>query len=207
MKPLVKHLGSIPYPESYRNMLNHIEQKKESEIWILEHPPVFTKGKRSLPEHFLKSTEIPIIATDRGGQVTYHGPGQIIIYPLLHLASWQLSPQGLVTLLEDTTIQTLKAYGVQSSSNKDARGIYIQGKKVGSIGLKIKQGYSYHGMAINLNMDLSPFEVIVPCGDAEMQMTNVVDHVTDISNFKQSLSDNLLAKLIATRYNPIMEEA
>ena len=207
MKPSVKHLGTMPYPESYEKMLNHIEQQNQSEIWILEHPPVFTKGRRSLPEHFLKATDIPTFATDRGGQVTYHGPGQMIIYPLLHLASWQLSPQGLVTLLEDTTIQTLNTFGVISNSNKEARGVYIQGRKVGSIGLKIKQGYSYHGMAINLNMDLSPFEAIVACGDEDMLMTNVINHVTDIDAFQQSWCDNLVAKLSATRYNSTMEEA
>ena len=197
----IKNLGVLPYSDTLENMLHHIQTGKACELWLLEHPPVYTKGKRSLPEHFRHTNNIPVIPTDRGGQVTYHGPGQLVIYPLLKLASWGLSPIQLVDLLEMSTVQALAKLGITSNGNSEARGVYIAQQKVGSIGLKIKSGYAYHGMAININMDLTPFDAIVPCGDAQMQMTTIKQHTTEHQLFKTIWLDIFLANLFAKRYN------
>ncbi len=202
MKKLpVKHLGLRDYAEIFNAMLEHIHHKRRCELWILEHLPVYTQGKRSLPEHFHESNNIPIIPTDRGGQVTYHGPGQMIIYPLLQLSKWELSPIHVVNLLEETTVNTLKQLGINSEVNPEARGVYIHGKKVGSIGLKMKAGYIYHGMAINISMDLTPFKAIVPCGDSKIQMTNIACHTAAFDLFKDIWLDIFLAKLVTKSYN------
>ena len=198
--PQTKQLGTQPYSKVFQQMLDHILTSQPCEIWLLEHPPVYTKGKRSLPEHFRYTNHIPIVPTDRGGQVTYHGPGQMIIYPILKLANWNLAPLQLVDILENTTIQALQQLGICSQANPDARGVYISGQKVGSIGLKIKSGYAYHGMAINIDMDLSPFQAIVPCGDTHMEMTNISQHSNQHALFKTIWLKIFLANLSTRRY-------
>lgn len=164
-------------------MLEHVTEQKPSEIWVTEHHPVYTQGRLSLPEHFKAITDIPIIETDRGGQVTYHGPGQLIVYPILRLDDFRLSPRELVDLFENTTITLLSTLGIHAYADPKARGVYIHGEKIASIGLKIKQGYCYHGVAINLHCDLGPFLNIVPCGNDGMKMTNLSTHTKDYVNF------------------------
>ncbi|MEC7030091.1 MAG: lipoyl(octanoyl) transferase LipB [Pseudomonadota bacterium] len=199
----IKELGLQHYSDILNNMYTHIAHNKPCEIWVLEHYPIYTKGRRSLDEHFLTPTHIPIIDTDRGGQVTYHGPGQMIIYPILQLKIWQLSPLDLVCILENTTITALKSLGIPSTNNLDARGVYIHNNKVGSIGLKIKSGYSYHGMAINIDMDLSPFDAIIACGDQDIKLTNISSYSDLHSKFKHIWLNIFVANLVTKRYTEV----
>ena len=178
-KPNIEHLGRIDYRILYPRMLEHVQKQKACSIWVLEHCPVYTQGKRSLPEHIIHHNTIPVIATDRGGQVTYHGPGQMIVYPLLKLNQWQLAPLELVEHLETCTIHALAHFNLCAKNDPEARGVYINQQKIASIGLKIKQGMSYHGIAINLNTDLDAFNAIVPCGNPSLTLTNLCDHTPE----------------------------
>lgn len=199
--PLLKTLGMCDYAQTHQAMLAHVSTQKPCAIWLLEHHPVYTKGTRSEQDHFLYPNDIPIIPTDRGGQVTYHGPGQMIVYPLLHLPTWSISPQGLVNLLEETTVQALQRFGIEGYGNHLARGVYIQDKKIASIGLKIKHDYSYHGIAININMDLGPFSDIVPCGDPNLTMTQLSNHTSQYDEFSDVWIKLFVEKLCLKRYN------
>lgn len=146
------------------------------ELWCLEHFPVFTQGQRGRAEHVLGAGDIPVVATDRGGQVTYHGPGQLVLYPLLDLQRLGLGPRGLVSRLERSMIDCLAGYGIQASARADAPGVYVGGAKIGSIGLRIRRGCSYHGLSLNVAMDLSPFACINPCGYEGLAMTQLSAH-------------------------------
>ncbi len=143
------------------------------ELWCLEHFPVFTQGQRGRAEHVLGAGDIPVVATDRGGQVTYHGPGQLVLYPLLDLQRLGLGPRGLVSRLERSMIDCLAGYGIQASARADAPGVYVGGAKIGSIGLRIRRGCSYHGLSLNVAMDLAPFARINPCGLQGLRMTQI----------------------------------
>lgn len=145
------------------------------EIWITEHPPVYTLGLNGKLEHLLQSTDIPVIATDRGGQITYHGPGQLLIYWLADLRRLALGPRQAVSLLERAMIETLRQYGIAALARADAPGVYVDGRKIGSIGLRIKGGCCYHGLSLNNDMDLTPFQAINPCGHAGLQVTQLAD--------------------------------
>lgn len=199
-KITVKTLGRCDYGTIHTQMLQHIDQKRPSEIWYLEHNPVYTRGRLSLEEHIRYRNNIPIIDTDRGGQVTYHGPGQMIVYPLIYLEDFKISPTGLVSLLEDTTLETLSHFNLKAYADPKARGVYIQDQKIASIGLKIRDGYAYHGIAINIDLDLSPFEAIVPCGNADMIITKLSDH-TDKRGFETAWLQLFVEKLDTNRYN------
>jgi lipoyl(octanoyl) transferase len=143
------------------------------EIWLLEHPPVYTLGMAARPEHLLAPGDIPVIATDRGGQVTYHGPGQLVIYPLLDLRRLGLGVRDLVTALELTVIDYAAELGVEAQARRDAPGVYVAGRKLASVGLRIRRGASYHGLALNVSMSLEPFGRIDPCGYAGLEMTQL----------------------------------
>lgn len=145
------------------------------EIWLIEHNPVYTLGQAGKLEHILNPGNIPIEKTDRGGQVTYHGPGQLVIYPLLDLRRLKLGIRELVTLLENTTIHLLASYGINAEAKKEAPGVYVNSAKIASIGLRIRRGYSYHGLAFNVCMDLSPFAGINPCGMHQLTITQLSD--------------------------------
>jgi lipoyl(octanoyl) transferase len=199
---VIRHLGLCDYSEIFNNMLEHIHLKKACEIWVLEHHPVYTQGRLTKKHHFHYPNNIPIVSTDRGGQLTYHGPFQMIVYPLIQLNFWNISPRELVNILEETTVSILKKRKIKAYGNPDARGVYIDGKKIASIGLKIKQGYVYHGIAINIDMDLTPFKAIVPCGDPDMEMTNLSSH-TDIKNFKVDWVQLFVENLDRNRYNTV----
>ena len=145
------------------------------QIWWVEHSPVYTLGLNGKREHLLNTQAIPVIQTDRGGQVTYHGPGQLVVYTLLDLNRLQLNVRALVSLLEQAMISTLAQYGLKAHAKPEAPGVYLEAKKIGSVGLRVKRGCCYHGLSLNNAMDLSPFLGINPCGYANLQVTQLAE--------------------------------
>lgn len=145
------------------------------ELWLVEHAPVFTQGQAGKPEHLLLPGNIPVVQTDRGGQVTYHGPGQLVAYPLLDLRRLKMGVRDLVTAIEQTIVATLEAYGIEAYSKSDAPGVYVAGNKIASLGLRVRRGCSFHGLALNVDMDLEPFQRINPCGYQGLAMTQMRD--------------------------------
>ena len=143
------------------------------EIWLLEHDPVFTLGQAGDPQHVLNAGEIPVVACDRGGQVTYHGPGQIVMYTLIYLRRAGLGVRALVTMLENTVIEFLALHTISAVSRRDAPGVYVDGAKIAALGLRVSRGYSYHGVALNVDLDLTPFSRINPCGFAQLPVTSL----------------------------------
>jgi lipoyl(octanoyl) transferase len=174
--PLIKHLGRVKYEPTWRAMERFTLERGPTtpdEIWFLEHPPVFTLGMAGKMEHVLAPGDIPVVQIDRGGQVTYHGPGQLVVYPLLDLRRQKLGVRELVEALENSVIDTLEGYGIQARNRRDAPGVYVDARKVCSIGIRVRRGCSYHGIAFNVAMDLEPFLRINPCGYAGLEMTQV----------------------------------
>jgi lipoyl(octanoyl) transferase len=147
----------------------------EDELWVVEHPPVYTLGLSGKREHLLNTGNIPVIHCDRGGQVTYHGPGQVVIYTLLNLTRLNLNIRQLVSLLEQVMIDVLASYGIESKARVDAPGVYVGADKIGAIGIRIKKNCSYHGLSLNNHMDLRPFSGINPCGYADLKVTQLAD--------------------------------
>jgi lipoyl(octanoyl) transferase len=145
------------------------------EIWFLEHPPVFTLGMNASAAHVLAPGDIPVVQIDRGGQVTYHGPGQLVVYPLIDLRRAQLGVRDVVTALETSVIQLAAEFGIEARARREAPGIYVQDQKLGSVGIRIRRHCSYHGLAVNVNLDLEPFRRINPCGYRGLQMTQLAD--------------------------------
>ena len=148
-------------------------EKTDDELWLLEHHPVYTQGQAGKPEHILNTNSIPIIQSDRGGQVTYHGPGQLVVYVLVDLIRFNIGIRTLVTKLEQVLISILARYQIEGVTRCGAPGVYVNEKKIASIGLRVKNGRTYHGIALNVNMDLKPFNDINPCGYAKMEMTQI----------------------------------
>ena len=176
----LKNLGIQDYKKTWASMINTIlakSEKEPDEIWILEHHPVFTLGLGGSEKHILSPGNIPVIRSDRGGQATYHGPGQLVVYFLLNLRRLGWGPKRLINQLEELIITLFQEYGINSSRVDGAPGVYVSGEKIASIGLKIKRGFSYHGISINLDMDLEPFLRINPCGSDSLK-------VTQLSNYK-----------------------
>ena len=174
--PTVKWLGKVDYEPTWREMQRITDTRDEhtpDEIWLLEHPPVFTLGLNADASHVLAAGDIPVVKIDRGGQVTYHGPGQLVVYPLIDIRRAGLGVRDLVTALERAVIAYCKSVGITAECRKNAPGVYVDGKKIASVGLRIRRGASYHGLAFNVNMDLEPFGRINPCGYAGLQMTQV----------------------------------
>ena len=174
--PSVKWLGRVEYEPTWREMQRITDTRDEhtpDEIWLLEHPPVFTLGLNADASHVLAAGDIPVVKIDRGGQVTYHGPGQLVVYPLIDIRRAGLGVRDLVTALERAVIAYCKSLGITAECRKNAPGVYVDGKKIASVGLRIRRGASYHGLAFNVNMDLEPFSRINPCGYAGLQMTQV----------------------------------
>jgi lipoyl(octanoyl) transferase len=169
----------------------------QDEIWLVEHPPVFTQGQAGKAEHVLAPGDIPVVQSDRGGQVTYHGPGQQVMYVLINLKRRKLGVRELVTLLEQTVVNTLAEVGIEAYPRADAPGVYVQGKKICSLGLRIRKGCSFHGLALNINMDLTPFLRINPCGYAGMEMTQVNHYQPEVNmdKIRPILIDKFLALL------------
>ncbi len=174
----IKHRGMRDYCEIWQAMKALTANRgtdSSDEIWLLQHFPVYTQGIAGKPEHLLYKNHIPVVNTDRGGQVTYHGPGQLIIYTLLDFRRLGLTVRELVTRLEKSVIDLLAAYSIEAESKPKAPGVYVNGAKIASLGLKIKNGFCYHGIALNINMDMEPFAAINPCGYKGLQMTQLVD--------------------------------
>lgn len=146
-----------------------------SEIWLLEHPPVFTQGQAGKAEHILDPGTIPVVQSDRGGQVTYHGPGQLIVYLLLDLKAMNKGIRSLVSSMEDAVIQLLADQGIAAVAKPDAPGVYVDDRKVAALGLRVRKGYTYHGLALNLDVDLAPYACINPCGYADQEVTCLKD--------------------------------
>lgn len=194
---IIRELHTQPYLQTYQAMhdftLNRNEQTPD-EIWLVEHCPVFTQGRVGKPEHLLHQTDIPIVATDRGGQITYHAPGQQIMYILFDLKRRKIGIRDIVSCLEKCVIQTLAHYDIMSYAKAEAPGVYIDHKKICSLGLHIKRGCTLHGLALNIDMDLAPFKNINPCGYAGLQMTQLKEFVPQInrSELKQLLTNNFI---------------
>ena len=170
---LVRQLGRQPYQPVWQAMQDFTDKRDEhtrDELWVLEHEPVFTQGQAGKAEHILAPGDIPVVQVDRGGQVTYHGPGQLVVYFLLDIRRRKVGVRQLVNTIEDTIVALMANYGVVAAAKADAPGVYVQGDKLCSLGLRIRKGCSFHGLALNVDMDLSPFARINPCGYAGMQM-------------------------------------
>ena len=169
------------------------------EIWFVEHPPIFTLGMRADLRHLLAPGDVPVVQIDRGGQVTYHGPGQQVVYVLLDLRRLGFNPRTLVQALENAVIDTVAAYGVSAAARRDAPGIYVAGRKLGAIGLRVRRHCSYHGLAVNIAMDLEPFGRINPCGYEGLEVTDLrtLCGVADLARFREDLTPHLLRRLAA----------
>jgi lipoyl(octanoyl) transferase len=167
------------------------------EFWFLEHPPVFTLGMNSRPEHLLATGDIPVVQIDRGGQVTYHGPGQLVVYPLVDLARAGLGVRALVEGIERAIVETLAGWGIAAAGRRDAPGVYVGNRKIASVGLRIRRSCSYHGLALNVAMDLEPFRRINPCGYAGLEMAQVSElgGPADLRVVAGALAPRLLAAL------------
>lgn len=172
----IQRLGLLDYQSVWRSMSEFTDKRDASvadQLWLVQHPAVFTQGQAGKSEHLLSVQGIPVVQSDRGGQVTYHGPGQLVAYPLLDLRRWKIGVRDLVTLLETTIIELLAGYGIEAFAKPDAPGVYVSGRKIASLGLRVRRGCSFHGLALNVDMDLAPFAQINPCGYAGMPMTDM----------------------------------
>ncbi|PTU30638.1 lipoyl(octanoyl) transferase LipB [Stenotrophobium rhamnosiphilum] len=174
--PIIRQLGLRPYAETFEAMRTFTQTRTEEtpdEIWFLEHPPVFTQGQAGKPEHLLLPGDIPVVQSDRGGQVTYHGPGQSVVYFLIDLQRRGYGIRSLVTRLEDAIIATLAGYNIEAAARRDAPGVYVKGDKIASLGLRVRSARTYHGLSLNVKMDMEPFSRINPCGYEGLHMTQV----------------------------------
>ncbi len=174
----IHNLGQRPYQEIWdamRACTAARDADSADQIWLVQHPPVYTQGQAGKPEHLLAPGDIPVIQIDRGGQITYHGPGQTVMYLLLDLRRAGIGIRALVSLIEESVIGYLQELGIRAQSRIDAPGVYVDGKKIASLGLRVRGGCTYHGVALNVDMDLEPFSRINPCGLVGMQMTQLRD--------------------------------
>lgn len=178
MSLLIRPLGHQPYEPVWRRMQEFTNRRaaaSDDEIWLVEHEPVFTLGMNGKLEHLLKAGDIPVIHIDRGGQITYHGPGQLVAYLLIDLKRRKLGVRALVEHIEQAVIELLADCGIEARGRRDAPGVYVDGRKIAALGLRVRRGCSYHGLALNVNMDLAPFSRINPCGYKGMQVTQLAD--------------------------------
>lgn len=197
---VVKKLGRQDYQPVWQAMHEFTDTRDDEtvdQVWLVEHNPVFTQGQAGKAEHLLNTGDIPVVQSDRGGQVTYHGPGQLVAYFLINLRRKKMGVRELVTHIENTVIGSLNHYDIDSAARPDAPGVYVDGKKICSLGLRIRKGCSFHGLALNVNMDLSPFLRINPCGYQGMEMIQVSDLVNSIelADIEKSLVQELVSIL------------
>lgn len=171
--------------QKMRDFTDNRNEETADEIWLLEHSPVFTQGQNGQPEHLLNPGDIPVVQTDRGGQITYHGPGQLMAYTLFNLRRHKLNVRQLVSLLEQSVVDLLAQHNIKAAAKADAPGVYVDDKKICSIGLRIRRGCSYHGIAFNINMDLEPFKRINPCGFSKLEMTQCAE-LSDLDDTKKA---------------------
>ena len=200
-KLIIRQLGTQPYEEIWHKMQSFTDERDENtpdEIWLVQHPAVFTQGSAGKPEHLLMRSNIPVVQSDRGGQITYHGEGQQVMYVLLDIKRLkaqgkEISVRDLVTALEQSVVKTLADYGVEGYPKADAPGVYVDGRKICSLGLRIRKGCSFHGLALNINMDLSPFHQINPCGYAGLEMCQL----SELLGQRDLTWDEVSTKLVA----------
>jgi lipoyl(octanoyl) transferase len=207
--PVVKSLGVVEYQPTWDAMKAFTAARTREtpdEIWLLQHPPTYTQGQAGKPEHLLNARDIPVIKIDRGGQITYHGPGQIVAYLLLDLRRWKLNVRELVRLMEQTAVNVLAEHNITAQGREDAPGVYVGDAKIAALGLKIRNGCCYHGLSLNVDMDLTPFAGINPCGYQGLRVTQIKDFgaSTEVSNIEQQLAQQIIVLLqkhlaIATR--------
>ena len=180
-----------------RYLVEQANATRGDEIWLLSHKPVFTQGLAGKAKHILNSAEIPVVQIDRGGQVTYHGPGQLVVYLLLNVDRRNMNVRELVDLIEQAVIKTLGQFGIAASNKAKAPGVYVNDAKISALGLRIRKGWSYHGMSLNVQMDLEPFSRINPCGYENLAVTQVADHVPASDTLMQQVSKALSNKLLS----------
>ncbi|TDG12511.1 lipoyl(octanoyl) transferase LipB [Seongchinamella unica] len=195
MPVLVRRLGVAQYQPVLDAMREFTDQRGEQtpdELWLLQHPRVFTQGQAGKAEHVLAPGDIPVIQVDRGGQVTYHGPGQWVVYLLVDLKRRGLGVRALVTLIENAIVQLLSEYGIDASPRADAPGVYVDGDKIASLGLRVRRGCSYHGLSLNVDMDLEPFSRINPCGHEGLQVTSMARLLADRGIELEPVGERLL---------------
>jgi lipoyl(octanoyl) transferase len=201
--PLVRDLGFRPLEEVWIEMQSFTAQRTAAtrdEVWFVEHPPVYTLGMRADRTHLLAPGDIPVVQIDRGGQVTYHGPGQLVAYVLVNLERRALTPRKLVQALESSVIDTAASYGVVANARRDAPGVYVAGAKLAAVGLRVKRHCSYHGLAVNVAMDLTPFAGINPCGYANLPVTDLrtLVGIQSLEEFRRDFEPRLIARLAPT---------
>ena len=176
----MRQLNRRPYTEIWQQMREFTDQRDgdtRDELWLVEHEPVYTQGQAGKPEHLLNTNNIPLVLSDRGGQITYHGPGQLVAYPLLNIKRLKLGVRDLVSVLENSIVTLLQHFNIESITRRDAPGVYIGDKKIASLGLRVRRGFSFHGIAVNVSMDLTPYGAINPCGYAGLEMTQLAEYV------------------------------
>ncbi len=200
---IIRQLAQMDYTQVWQAMQNFTDNRDENtadELWLVEHPAVFTQGQAGKEEHLLMPGDIEVVKVDRGGQVTYHGPGQQVIYFLINLRRRKLGVRELVTLIEDGIVAALAEFGIEASPKKEAPGVYVNDKKIASLGLRIRKGCSFHGLALNVNMDLSPFLRINPCGYAGLEMIQTCD-ISELNSVEDAGNTLVkhLAKLLKTQ--------
>jgi lipoyl(octanoyl) transferase len=198
--PLIRHLGLAAYEPTWRAMQRFTDERDAStgdEIWLLEHPPVFTLGMNAARGHLKHTGDIPVVQIDRGGQVTYHGPGQLVVYPLLDLRRRSLGVRDLVVALESSVIDYAAELGIAAHGSRAAPGVYVGDAKLASVGLRVRRGASYHGMALNVSLDPEPFQRIDVCGYPGLTVTRLADHtpVSDVRSAAEGLLPHLLRRL------------
>ncbi len=196
----IKHLGFVDYEATWHAMQAFTAQRgaeTNDEIWLLQHPPVYTQGLAGKPEHLLIKPTIPVVKTDRGGQITYHGPGQIVVYVLFDLKRKGIGVKELVKRIEQSLIDVLQSYGIAAQRKLGAPGVYVKGAKIAALGLRVKNGCSYHGLALNVAMDLTPYGAINPCGYAGMEVTDLatLGVRVSINDVMTTLSRHLVTQL------------
>ena len=193
----IKEKGLQDYNSTWKEMVSFTEKRNnhtEDELWTLEHRSVFTQGLSGKPEHLLKDTEIEVIKSDRGGQITYHGPGQLIVYCLIDIKRLGIGVKQMVSIIEKSIIDLLSDYSISSHKIPGAPGVYVDGSKIAALGLKVKRGKTYHGLSLNVDMNLSPYNLINPCGYKDLkitQMSNLTDNKPNLDKIKKQLTKNL----------------
>jgi lipoyl(octanoyl) transferase len=197
---VVRNLGLVDYEPTWRAMQRFTDQRgpdTPDEIWFLEHPPVFTLGMNATRDHVIAPGKIPVVQIDRGGQVTYHGPGQLVVYPMVDLRRAGLGVRDIVTALERSVIDYAAELGIVAECRKKAPGVYVDGRKLASVGIRVRRGASYHGIAINISADLEPFRRINPCGFPDLEMTRLADlsAVDSVASAAEALQPHLLGHL------------
>lgn len=195
----VRHLGRVEYEPIWREMQSFTDARDaltQDELWLLQHPPVFTQGQAGKAEHLLMPADIPVVQVDRGGQVTYHGPGQIVAYTLIDIKRRKIGVRALVNSIEEAIIGVLEQYGVKGERHDGAPGIYVEGAKIAALGLRVRRGCSFHGLAFNIDMDLEPFERINPCGYQGLEVTQLAAFgPVDIKQVEAALVQQLVVQL------------